>query len=840
MAPRTKRRRKQKQLAASSKIKSRPFMGQTLSVASEEENSDLDVEDMFADDEILEEGKVHFLTELKPDLLMSKKKLKRPAEEACDVRRKRQKREDQNEGTSSSEEAEFEKVPRPSSWKTKGEQKGVHYLLPLKATHGKLILQEPTLLESKGGNGEDSDTSFMSSSPLLAEPSSRADAEGDDEKRDEEGQEERSAPLTAAEQFIQREEKLLKKKESMSLVVSQLMANPEGNICQLKHLRTLCVERDPDVAVKVRKLAMKYFTDVIKDIAPSYRIRELTEAERTIKVSKDIKRIRHFEETILLDYRLFLTQCDETIKVGLGKDVGKAGKRKKESKKPVVLLENDQELLPSRMEHLAEVALECMCDLLVSLPHFNFRNNILVTLVPLVTSKASDGKVSQICCSTIETLFHNDMVGEASFEAVKLVARMVKAKSYKTKPAVLRTFLHLQLRDVDVPVSATDGHRPRTKEERKKEAKEKITKKQKRRQKAELQLDRDLQEANAVESKEKKSKIQTDILKIVFLTYFRILKNSRHSPLLQPVLEGLAKFAHLINVDFFSDLMSVLHSLAETGGLTNRECMHCVKTAFEILSGQGSALNIDPKQFYTQLYGAILQLDACSADSDVLLAVECLDKLLRNRRQISTQRVLGYVKRLSTVVLQLLPGAALSVLATMRKFIQSYSQCEQLLDIEAMAGSGVYRPDVPDPEMSCSSSTLLWELADLRLHFDPTVATYARHLLHGAPSHGNNTLHPDLARKDPKHLLSKFSLHLDAKRVNPEQVIDFEPMSNVARPPTHPALKLAQKKRREYYYTERGFVCAEVGEMAREAMESAEKSIKQIAKQIAKNQTSHH
>ena len=46
---------------------------------------------------------------------------------------------------------------------------------------------------------------------------------------------------------------------------------------------------------------------------------------------------------------------------------------------------------------------------------------------------------------------------------------------------------------------------------------------------------------------------------------------------------------------------------------------------------------------------------------------------------------------------------------------QSYSQCEQLLDVEAMTGSGVYRPDVPDPEMSCSSSTSLWELADLRV-----------------------------------------------------------------------------------------------------------------------------
>ena len=34
---------------------------------------------------------------------------------------------------------------------------------------------------------------------------------------------------------------------------------------------------------------------------------------------------------------------------------------------------------------------------------------------------------------------------------------------------------------------------------------------------------------------------QTEILKLVFFIYFRILKHSRHSPLLQPVLEGLAK-----------------------------------------------------------------------------------------------------------------------------------------------------------------------------------------------------------------------------------------------------------------------------------------------------------
>ncbi len=44
------------------------------------------------------------------------------------------------------------------------------------------------------------------------------------------------------------------------------------------------------------------------------RKRQKWEDQNEGQVSKDIKRIRHFEETILLDYRLFLTQCDETIK----------------------------------------------------------------------------------------------------------------------------------------------------------------------------------------------------------------------------------------------------------------------------------------------------------------------------------------------------------------------------------------------------------------------------------------------------------------------------------------------------------------------------------------------
>lgn len=43
---------------------------------------------------------------------------------------------------------------------------------------------------------------------------------------------------------------------------------------------------------------------------------------------------------------------------------------------------------------LAEVAVRCLCELLLALPHFNFHNNIIVILVPLMNSPVH--KVSHV------------------------------------------------------------------------------------------------------------------------------------------------------------------------------------------------------------------------------------------------------------------------------------------------------------------------------------------------------------------------------------------------------------------------------------------------------------
>lgn len=55
---------------------------------------------------------------------------------------------------------------------------------------------------------------------------------------------------------------------------------------RVKELRGMLMESDPCVAVTVRKLVMVSLMEIFKDIAPTYRIRPLTSAEKAVKVTR--------------------------------------------------------------------------------------------------------------------------------------------------------------------------------------------------------------------------------------------------------------------------------------------------------------------------------------------------------------------------------------------------------------------------------------------------------------------------------------------------------------------------------------------------------------------------
>lgn len=58
--------------------------------------------------------------------------------------------------------------------------------------------------------------------------------------------------------------------------------------------------------VQVAKLAMLSLVAVFKDILPGYRIRPVTEREQAMTLSKDVKRVRDFESSLLSHYQACL------------------------------------------------------------------------------------------------------------------------------------------------------------------------------------------------------------------------------------------------------------------------------------------------------------------------------------------------------------------------------------------------------------------------------------------------------------------------------------------------------------------------------------------------------
>ncbi|XP_023150719.1 nucleolar complex protein 3 homolog [Amphiprion ocellaris] len=609
----------------------------------------------------------------------------------------------------------YEKVPRKMA---RTEEKEVIHLLPIKDKTGLIPQSIERVVEKKPEDEEEEEDAAA--------------------ELDESDNEVALPQLTPAQIERLRVEKINQKKTTIGSLGSAIVSDPISSVKRLKELRGMLMEADPSVAVTVRKLVMVSLMEIFKDIVPTYRIRPLTAAEKTAKVKKETRQLREFEEGLVSQYKFYLEDLEQTIK---------DWKQKKKKRSQAVGFQS--------YRGLAEVAVRCLCELLLALPHFNFHNNIIVVLVPLMTDP--DRKVSAMCCDAFRKLFQQDKVGGASLAAVRVISGLVKSLNYNVKPEVLRTLLSLRIKEVEMKKDL-EATAPKKKFMNNKEKKKNLSRMQRKWQKAEEKLQKELLEAEASESKEKKIKLHTETLNIVFLVYFRILKKAQKSVLLPAVLEGLANFAHLINLEFFDDLLNVLQNLIQSGDLTNQESLHCIQTVFTILSGQGDVLNIDPLNFYSQLYQMLPRLHAGAPNDDVIILLRCLDAMLtRRRKQVSLQRAMAFIKRLSMLSLHVLPNASVGILAASRAAMHSFPKCDFLLDNEVQ-GSGFYLPELDQPEHCNAQNTALWELHTLQRHYHPVVRRFAVHLSLGAPSDGSAALSVDLSRRSPVELFHDYSV----------------------------------------------------------------------------------
>jgi nucleolar complex protein 3 len=622
-------------------------------------------------------------------------------------------------------EQEYETKPRKSKKKEKENTR-----LPIKTAEGRI--EQMVVPDVKEEEEEDS---WLSSD--------------DDLKSDVE----ESVEVKAEESKISSRQQILEAKEELARIASLINEEPEEHVNGFRTLAQFASSSN----ITVRKLALATQLAVYKDVIPGYRIRPLGDLDQTEKVSKEVRRLRTYEQSLVSSYQTYVRELAKHAKSSRG---------------------NVTEAVAS----LAAVAISCACALLLSVPHFNFRGDLIKILVTKLSGKRIDNDFIK-CRETLETLFRDDEDGTASLDVVTMLTRMMKARNYHIHESVLNTFLQLRLLS-EFSSKGSQNHIDRVKPDtingkKHKFQKEFRTKKQRKLLKERKAIAKEFKEADAIVSHEERDRMQAETLKLVFITYFRILKSRNHS-LTGAVLEGLAKYAHLINQDFFGDILEALKDLITLAtaaaepesidGITSsdddevpvttrnaaRESLLCIITAFALLEGQdahkaATSLSLDLSFFTTHLYRSLHSLsldpdlelhtkppqlpDTASASlaqtprinvqTTPALLLRALSSVLLPpiaTHSVPPVRVAAFSKQLLSCALHLPEKSTLAVMGLMGKVVKTHGKkIAGMWNTEERKGDGEYDPLKGEVEVSNPFAATVWEGELLRLHFCPEV-----------------------------------------------------------------------------------------------------------------------
>ncbi len=546
-------------------------------------------------------------------------------------------------------------------------------------------------------------------------------------------------------------QQILEAKEELARLASLVNEDPEEHAGAFRTLGQITASSN----TTIKKLGLATQLAVYKDVIPGYRIRPIAEIDQTEKVSKDVRRLRAFEQSLVSSYQAYIRDLASCAKARQG-GVSEAASSVK------------------------QVAIACTCALLVAVPHFNFRGELLKILVGKLSTNKIDADFIK-CRETLETLFRMDEDGTSSLDAVGLITRMMKARNYQIDESILNTFLHLRLLSEfssrashnRVDKASTDNDDGAKKPKFKKEFR---TKKQRKIMKERKVVEKEFKEADATVSHEQRDRMQAETLKLVFVTYLRILK-ARIPHSMGAVLEGLNTYAHTINQDLFGDLLEILKDLisnakallkadeeeeeegegsSESSRDSTREILLYITTAFALLEGQDVArstpsLNLDLTDFISHLYKSLhsiclvpdlelshksLRLPDPHAPSSAsstataprvnlqttaVLMLRALTSIL-TPRSVPPVRLAAFTKQLFTSTLQLPEKSTLAMISLLNHVTKIHGRkIAALWNTEERKGDGVFDAMRGDLEGSNPFASTIWDGELLKLHYAPTV-----------------------------------------------------------------------------------------------------------------------
>lgn len=524
------------------------------------------------------------------------------------------------------------------------------------------------------------------------------------------------------------EEKIIELKEDIADLVEKIIEEPEENTAALSRLCKMAESKNPNTC----KFSMLALVPVFKSIIPGYRIRPLTEVEKKEKVSREVAKLRNFEECLVLNYRNYIESL------------------KKLSKIP----NNENRIKVS----LGALATQAANELVSNASHFNFRTEVFSLLIRRICKpNLSADPVSAQSIKTLEILLNDDDEGSASVEIIRILSKTIKTRKYNVEESVLNILLSLEvLRDYD-PNTRNDDDIAKVKQ--KKKDRVHLSKKQRKARKEMKAIEEEMLSAEQAVSAEERERNQAEILKLVLSLYLNILKID--SPkLVASVLEGLVKFGNMANFDLLGDFLEVLKALVHEAEMDNlspeevRKVLLCIVSAFSLVSNHSQMkVHMDLSTFVEALYAL---LPYVSLDADIELSHKSLrladplnSELLKPSVNVSTkaelllktldhvffrsksgtkQRALAFTKRLYICIGHTPEKTTIALLKFLEKLMNRYPEIGGLYSTEDRIGNGKFIMEENNSTRSNPESAMLWENDLLVNHYCPIIVKGIRSL----------------------------------------------------------------------------------------------------------------
>lgn len=421
------------------------------------------------------------------------------------------------------DEEECKQIERDYSKKNaqeNSEKKITLSLLPIKSKEGEIITRTT-----------DVDYAPKSKKAAVEEE----DQEEDDEQEDEEVEEveydsdedivndtteqvDDKKVISTTDLLIHRQQEIERQKYRIGIICSGIIESPSQKLKNITALFDLMEETNehgvPNL-LTIRKIAAKSATEIFKDILPEYRVGQVDTKMHTLRKAT-FERVTS-ENAMLKYFKQFLQVLEKLTSV---------------TKKSSGMNRNASKI------KMAEVCVNCLCELLTSHTYFNYVQNIGQLLVYIINSNF--GSMRQVVEKCFRHLFSTDKKLDMTLYIVRRINNVIKTNKNKVHLETISCLLALKIKSVNLDAEKEDELRKKKMEAHRQRLLS-LSKREKKRRKRLTEVNKELDETRAEENKQTKHHKLTEIIKLVFTIYFRILKNDPTSKTLSSCLEGLAE-----------------------------------------------------------------------------------------------------------------------------------------------------------------------------------------------------------------------------------------------------------------------------------------------------------